>query len=159
MTILTQTRRLAAAALVAGTLLGGATGALAFERVYTDDDVAIRGYDPVAYFTEGRPVEGEESFRAEHDGAVWHFASAANRDAFVAAPESYAPQYGGYCAYAVSEGYTASIDPDAWRVVDGKLYLNYSKSIQRRWEKNSSERIVIGDRNWPLIVANEGRLN
>ena len=83
---------------------------------------AIRGYDPVAYFTEGRPVEGKRAHRHEWMGATWSFASAENRAAFVADPEKFAPRYGGYCAWAVSQGYTASIDPDAWRIVDGALY-------------------------------------
>jgi YHS domain-containing protein len=86
---------------------------------------AIEGYDPVAYFNEGRPVEGKSEFSQEWMDATWYFASAENRDLFAADPEKYAPQYGGYCAWAVSQGYTANIDPQAWKVVDDKLYLNY----------------------------------
>jgi hypothetical protein len=86
-------------------------------------------------------------------GAQWRFASAANRDAFSADPGKYAPQYGGYCAWAVSQGYTAEIDPDAWRVESGKLYLNYSKSVQATWAKDVPGNIAKGDRNWPELKA------
>lgn len=151
-------RGLLAAVLALGVVAVAPRAAAAFEPVYSDGGAAIGGYDPVAYFTEGKPVAGSEAFTAEHDGATWRFASAANRDAFVADPERYAPQYGGYCAYAVSEGYTAEVDPDAWSIVDGRLFLNYSKSIQRRWERNRDERIATGDSNWPKIVAGGGRI-
>src|SRR5512134_970368 len=89
-------------------------------------DLALRGYDAVAYHTEGRPVAGRAEFEYRWNGARWRFASAAGRDRFAASPERYAPQFGGYCAYAVSRGYTADVDPEAWRIVDGALYLNYS---------------------------------
>ena len=114
-------------------------------------NVAIEGYDPVAYFTEARPVEGRDGHEFEWKGAVWRFASAANRERFAKSPEMYAPQYGGYCAWAVSQGYTAKIDPAAWRIVDGKLYLNYSKSVQRQWTEEIAVNIAEGDRNWPGI--------
>ena len=94
---------------------------------------AVRGYDVVAYFTQGRPVEGERKFIHKWMGTEWRFASAKHRDLFAENPEKYAPQYGGWCAWAVSQGYTASVDPEAWRIVDGKLYLNYSKSVQALW--------------------------
>jgi YHS domain-containing protein len=130
---------------------GAATPARAIEPVFSDDGLAIRGYDPVAYFAEQRPVPGQAEFSLDWMGATWRFASAANRDAFAAEPERYAPQYGGYCAYAVSQGYTASIDPDAWKVVDDKLYLNYSKSVQRRWQRDIPGHIAKGDQNWPKL--------
>ncbi|SLN32301.1 YHS domain-containing (seleno)protein [Oceanibacterium hippocampi] len=114
---------------------------------------AIDGTDPVAYFTEGKPVAGLRDFTAEWRGATWRFASAANRDRFIAEPEKYAPQYGGYCAYAVSQGYTAKIDPEAWSVVDGKLYLNYSQNIRARWEQQRSRYIADADDKWPAISA------
>jgi YHS domain-containing protein len=115
--------------------------------------VAIKGYDPVAYFVESRPVEGSSEFTYEWMGAEWRFASAANRDAFAANPEQYAPQYGGYCAYAVAHGGTADIDPNAWRIVDDKLYLNLSKSVQARWGQDIPGFIAKADANWPEIVA------
>ena len=122
--------------------------------VYTKDGAAIEGYDPVAYFNGGRPVAGSSQFQLQWQGATWRFANAANRDAFAAAPERYAPQYGGYCAWAVSQGYTAKIDPDAWRIVDGKLYLNYSKGVQRRWAEDVPGNIAKGDANWPGLRSN-----
>ena len=115
-------------------------------------DIAVSGYDAVAYFTEGRPVEGSDDFTVEYSGAVWRFASAENRDAFSSNPAQYAPQYGGYCAWAVSQGYTASTDPDAWTIVEGKLYLNYSRSVQQKWEQNIPANITAGDANWPKVL-------
>ncbi|MEL6266226.1 MAG: YHS domain-containing (seleno)protein [Pseudomonadota bacterium] len=113
---------------------------------------AIDGTDPVAYFTEGRPVEGSSSHTYDWNGATWRFASAENRDLFAADPEAYAPQYGGYCAWAVSQGYTASTDPDAWAIVEGKLYLNYNASVQSRWEKDIPGHITAADGNWPTVL-------
>ena len=115
--------------------------------------VAIEGTDPVAYFTEGRPIEGSSDFEHEWMGATWRFVSAENRDQFAADPEKYAPQYGGYCAWAVSQGYTAEIDPAAWTIVDGKLYLNYSKDVQTQWSADIPGNITKGDGNWPKIRA------
>ena len=113
--------------------------------------VAIEGTDPVAYFREGRPVEGSSEHEHEWMGAVWRFASPENRDAFAADPEKYAPQYGGWCAWAVAHGYTAKIDPEAWRIVDGKLYLNYSKDVQTQWSADIPGYIAKGDANWPQL--------
>ena len=113
---------------------------------------AIDGTDPVAYFTEGKPVEGSSEFTHEWNGAKWRFASAANRDAFIADPAKYAPQYGGYCAWAVSQGYTAPTDPEAWKIVDGKLYLNYNKSVQAQWEGDVEGNIRAADNNWPKVL-------
>ncbi len=113
---------------------------------------AIRGYDPVAYFTLGKPTEGEARYSAEWQGATYRFASADNLALFESDPGRYAPQYGGYCAYAVSQGYTASTDPEAWSIVDGKLYLNYSTGIQKRWEKDVPGYVRAADRNWPEVL-------
>lgn len=114
---------------------------------------AIQGYDPVAYFTQSTAVKGQPAFSHQWNGTTWHFATAANRDAFAAAPEKYAPQYGGYCAYAVSQGYTAKIDPEAWSVVDGRLYLNYSMKVRTRWEQDKAGYIKSGDVNWPKLLG------
>ncbi|MEM1206175.1 MAG: YHS domain-containing (seleno)protein [Acidobacteriota bacterium] len=114
--------------------------------------VAIKGYDPVAYFEDGRPVKGDKAIKHTWRGAEWRFASEENRDRFAADPEAYAPQYGGYCAWAVAQGKTAGIDPKAWAVVDSKLYLNYSKSIQKRWEGDVEGHIRDADANWPELV-------
>jgi YHS domain-containing protein len=112
---------------------------------------AIEGYDPVAYFEEGRSAEGDSEHSFEWMGATWYFASAANRDLFAADPEKYAPQYGGYCAWAVANGYTAKIDPQAWAVVDDKLYLNYSLYVQKQWQQDVPGNITKADANWPGI--------
>ena len=145
-------RHLLAGFAAAAATLGGAP-AMALDPVFNWRRTALRGTDPVAYFTDGRPVEGSRRFTHEWQGATWRFASAQNRDSFAADPERYAPQYGGYCAWAVSQGYTASTDPEAWRIVDGKLYLNYSKSVQRRWEKDIPGNIAKADRNWPGLLS------
>jgi YHS domain-containing protein len=143
---------LAAAALFG--LLLHATPAHALDPVWTNwRGLAIAGYDPVAYFTDGKPVAGSSELTTEWQGATWRFASAAHRDQFVAEPAKYAPQYGGYCAWAVSQNYTASIDPDAWKIVDGKLYLNYSKDIQAKWQQDIPGNIGKADVNWPKLLA------
>lgn len=113
---------------------------------------AIKGYDAVAYFESGRPQKGSKSFAHEWNGATWLFASEAHRAAFAAEPAKYAPQFGGYCAWAVSQGYTADIDPAAWRIVEGKLYLNYSPKIQKQWEEDIPGNITEAEKKWPGIV-------
>ena len=118
-----------------------------------DNGLAIRGTDPVAYFTQGEPVAGNSEYTYTWNDATWQFASAENRDLFAANPDQYAPQYGGFCAWAVSQGYTASIDPNAWRIVGGKLYLNYSQGIQKRWERDIPGNIRKADANWPEVLA------
>jgi YHS domain-containing protein len=115
--------------------------------------VAIDGYDPVAYFTMGRAVEGSKQFSIEWRGATWRFVSARHRDRFVEAPESYAPQYGGYCAWAVAHGSTADIDPQMWTIHEGKLYLNYDREIQAKWLLDKVGLIERADAEWPQIVA------
>ncbi|MCC1481357.1 YHS domain-containing (seleno)protein [Roseibaca sp. Y0-43] len=115
---------------------------------------ALDGYDPVAYFTEGAPRRGDASYSLDWNGQRWHFASAANRDAFAADPAAYAPQYGGNCAWAVAEGYLAPVDPEAWVIVDGKLYLNANRRIQRRWERDIPGFIARADANWPGLRNN-----
>jgi len=137
-------------AFLAAVLLAGA--ALAEKpEIFSDRAGAIRGYDPVAYFTEGKPVKGKAEFSHPWKGATWRFASAANRDRFAAAPEKYAPQYGGYCAYGVASGYAVKTEPDAWSVVDGKLYLNYDRSVQASWVKDIPGYIRKADANWPAV--------
>ena len=114
--------------------------------------MAVDGYDPVAYFTDGRPVEGSDAFETEYKGATWRFASAEHRDAFIADPAKYAPQYGGYCAWAVSQGYTAKGDPQHWRIVDGRLYLNYNADVQKKWAADIPGHISAADGNWPKVL-------
>lgn len=140
--------------LWAAALMLAATVAQAVEPVHTaGGDVAVGGYDVVAYFDQGRPVRGSEEFTLEWQGAVWRFASDAHRAAFRTDPERYAPQYGGYCAWAVSQGYTAAGDPNQWSIVDGRLFLNYNAAVQRQWSADRAALIVQGDRNWPGLVG------
>jgi len=113
--------------------------------------VAIKGYDPVAFFTDNKPVRGNDAFTAQHQGVTYKFASAANREAFVASPDRYVPQYGGFCAYGTAEGYKADIDPQAFSIVDGKLYLNYNNDIRTKWQKDVPGYITRGDKNWPAV--------
>lgn len=122
--------------------------------IYTGafDDLAVQGYDPVAYFKDGKPVKGAKEFSTTWMGAEFRFASAANRDAFKKNPEAYAPQYGGYCAWAVSQGYTAKGDARNWKIVDGKLYLNYNTSVQKKWEGDIPGFISSADANWPEVL-------
>jgi YHS domain-containing protein len=115
--------------------------------------VAIEGYDPVAYFTDGKPVEGSKAHTFAWQGATWRFASAEHRALFAADPEKYAPQYGGYCAYAVGNGYTAGIDPEAWTIHDGKLYLNYDLEVQAKWLADRDALIAKADLNWPALLS------
>jgi YHS domain-containing protein len=123
--------------------------------IYTKvfSDVALSGYDAVAYFTESKPIKGDAKFTHSYQGAKWQFASADNRDKFAAAPEKFAPQYGGYCAWAVSQGYTASADPMRWKIVQGKLYLNYDQEVQKKWETDIPGFIQKANASWPGIVG------
>ncbi len=130
-----------------------APAAFAEPAIYTSKGsaIAVQGYDPVAYFKSGAPAKGSEEFTASYMGATFQFASAANRDAFKADPAAYAPQYGGYCAWAVSQGYHAKGDARHWKIVDGKLYLNYNGSVQRKWEKDIPGFISKANDQWPVI--------
>lgn len=136
-------------------LVGAGAAAAQQSPVYTGwfGKVAVGGYDPVAYFTQGKPVKGEARFAHKWNGAEFRFASAANRDAFRADPARYAPQYGGYCAWAVANGYTASGDPRVWKVVGGKLYLNYNAEVGRTWSRDIPGNIAKGNRNWPSVLG------
>lgn len=120
-----------------------------FVAVNTDPDgVAIRGFDAVAYFAVDSAVQGNGAYEYVWNGARWLFANAENLERFRQDPEAYAPQYGGYCSYAVSKGYTADGDPNAWKVVDGKLFLNYSPDVKKIWEKEESNNITKATKNW-----------
>ena len=121
--------------------------------VYAENGIAIDGTDPVAYFTESRPIPGDPAITHDWMGATWRFSSAANRDAFAADPEAYAPQFGGYCAWAVSQNYTAPTEPDAWTIHDGKLYLNFNQRIRRRWERDIPGNIAKAEANWPAALG------
>lgn len=144
-------RSVAHAVLAMLLVVAAAAGAQAQKVNAGRGGVAVKGYDLVAYVTAGRPMEGSEQFVHRIGATTYRFASAANRDAFAKEPERYLPQFGGFCAYAVSRGYTADIDPQAWRIVDGRLFLNYSRSVQKTWEQDLAANIGKGDANWPAL--------
>lgn len=122
------------------------------KRINTDKSgVAIKGYDTVAYFTEGRAVEGKMEFMFSWHGARWYFANAAHRDLFAANPERYAPQFGGFCSMGMTRGMTANADPEAWTIVDGKLYLKFSKATRDQWRPNKAENIKKAEKKWANI--------
>lgn len=134
--------------------LGAARSAwAATPPVFATDGVAIHGFDPVAYFTAGKPVKGDPAITSDWEGAVLRFASAANKATFDAAPATYAPQYGGYCAYAVSKGATAPTDPEAWTVHEGRLFLNFSTDVRAIWRQDIEGNIVKADANWPEVLS------
>ena len=151
--MLTRRSFLVATAAVPAAAFLSQPAAAAEPPVYATDGVAINGYDPVAYFTESNAVKGTSDFTSDWDGAVLHFASAENKAMFDADPEKFAPKYGGYCAYAVSKGYTASTDPDAWSIHDDRLYLNYSKSVRALWAARKRHHIEQADANWPGVLS------
>lgn len=122
---------------------------------YEPSGVAIRGYDTVAYFTQGKPVEGSEEFATDWEGASWRFSSQENLDLFTAAPEDYAPQYGGYCAYGVAKDGLVKIEPENWTIVDGKLYLNYNDKVQGLWEKDIAGFISTADNKFEALLESE----
>jgi YHS domain-containing protein len=112
---------------------------------------ALKGYDPVAYFAAGQPAPGNVANSYQWQGATWLFSTPEHRAAFIADPAHYAPQFGGYCAFAVSRGTTADADPHQWAVVDGKLYVNNNAFAKKLWDQDRPANIVAGDANWPLI--------
>ena len=151
-------RRLLLSLLVAtstATLLSGP--ALAYDEnsnsaVNVDaSGLALKGHDPVAYFTVAKPTPGQAQFSAQHQGATYRFASAANRDAFVASPDKYAPAYGGFCAMGVALEKKLDVDPQAWRVVDGRLVLNVNKDVQKRWLDDVPGNLATAEKNWPRL--------
>jgi YHS domain-containing protein len=115
-------------------------------------DAAINGYDTVAYFTENKPVKGSDAFTTEYMGAKWKFASKANLELFKADPAKYAPQYGGYCAYGVSQGHLVKVEPDKFTVLDGKLYLNYDAGVQATWIKDPKGYNKLADEKFPALL-------
>ncbi len=117
----------------------------------TFGDLALKGYDPVAYFTEGKAVEGRKEFTHDYANAKWRFTSATNRDRFATDPEKYVPQYGGYCAWGISQEKFYDGDPQVWKIVDGKLYVNYNKEIEKTWEKDKPGFIAKADGHWPTM--------
>jgi YHS domain-containing protein len=114
--------------------------------------IAIKGYDPVAYFSDNKPVKGKEDFETEWNGAKWLFNSKANLDLFKANPEKYAPQYGGYCAYGVAVDNLVSIEPDKFTIINGKLYLNYDADVQSTWRKSPEKYITEADKKFSVLL-------
>jgi len=150
-------RHVGAGFVVLALLLGGLARAAGNPPVAIDDaGLAIRGYDAVAYFTDGQARKGDPTIAYEWMDATWLFASAAHRDAFAADPEAYAPQFGGYCAYAVAQDHVAKADPEVWRIVDGKLYLNLGPGVQSQWEKDIPGFIARANGNWPGALVDPG---
>jgi hypothetical protein len=117
------------------------------------DQLAARGYDVTAYFLQGKPVRGSAAHQLQHKGATWRFASAGNLARFKADPAAFEPQFGGYCAWAVSQGYVAPGDPEQWKVVDGKLYLNFNARAKELWEADQADAIKRGHANWPGVLT------
>ncbi len=115
--------------------------------------VAIKGYDPVAYFRKGAPARGSKKFSLKHAGVEWRFSSAENKATFAANPAKYMPAYGGYCAYGVSRGYLVKIEPNAWAIRGGKLYLNYDRSVQRTWSRKPGTYIARANKKWPRLIG------
>jgi len=120
-----------------------------FATVNTNGEgIALNGFDAVAYFAADKAVEGSKTYEYAWNGAKWLFSSAENLEKFKQDPAAYAPQFGGYCSFAVSKGYTANSDPNAWKIVDGKLYLNYSPEVKKKWEQDQQENIKKAEGNW-----------
>jgi YHS domain-containing protein len=152
--------RIMLAAIALGVLAMGAVAigstahAATKPQIYRDfgSNLALSGFDAVAYHSQGAPVRGIGQFKTTWNGAEWRFASAANLAAFTANPAKYAPQYGGYCAWAAAQGYTAKGNPNNWRIVGGKLYLNYNSKVQTEWEKDIPGFVKKADANWPAVL-------
>jgi YHS domain-containing protein len=120
--------------------------------VNVTDGPAIHGYDAVAFFQDGKPVKGKKEITHEWNGATWYFSTESNKKMFAEAPEKYAPQFGGYCAYAASRNYIYDANPKYWKIVDGKLYLNYNADAKKEWEKDITGNVEKGNENWPNLI-------
>lgn len=121
------------------------------QEVFTKSGVAINGYDPIGYFKDNKPVQGRQEFMYEWNGATWRFSSKENLEIFMSDPEKYAPQFGGYCAFGMAENHKAPTSPDAWAIVDGKLYLNYNLDVRTLWKENQQHNIELATENWPHV--------
>jgi YHS domain-containing protein len=120
---------------------------------FETDGVAIKGYDPVAYFTRRAAVAGSAAYTASYHGSVFRFADAADRDLFAANPEKYLPQYHGFCTFAVAEGAKAPSNPAAYRIINGKLYLNYNAAVAKRFDADVAGNLHKADTNWPAVQS------
>jgi YHS domain-containing protein len=135
-------------AIAAFSLLSAAAHAGDF---FETDGVALRGYDPVAYFVSAKPQRGQAQYSYDYKGSRFYFSSEENRRAFMATPEKYAPQFGGYCAYGTAQGYKVSTQPDAFAIVGDKLYLNYNTKVQEIWRQDVPGNIERAEKNWPEV--------
>lgn len=120
-------------------------------EIYSPGGKALKGYDPVAFFTDSKPVMGVESFSFSWKGATWMFANQSNMESFKSNPEKYAPQYGGYCAYGTSQGHKAPTEVDTWTILNDKLYFNYNQEVKTMWVKDQPGYIMKADKKWPEI--------
>jgi len=145
-------KRFFTAVLGAGLLLSPLPAFAAADAVYTNwrDNVAAEGYDVVTFFS-GKPQQGKVEFSTRYEGADWFFFSQANKDLFLTNPDLFAPQYGGYCAWATAKGKLAPGNPDHWHVEDGRLFFNYNARIERRWQKKRAKFIKEADKRWPVL--------
>lgn len=146
-----------ATAMLATASHAGADTTRPVNTLGSPDGLAIRGYDPVAYFRDGGPRLGKSEFSARHGGAVWRFVSAEHKTLFEAAPERYLPAYGGFCAYGTSRGYLVKIEPEAWSIVDGRLYLNYDLGVRKTWLGRTKTYIARADGTWPRLTERDIR--
>ena len=153
-----QPRRLLSAVALGVALAGGIFGsAYAYDESSTSavnvdkQSVSLRGHDPVAYFSGGAPTKGDKKFSATWQGATYHFASEKNRDTFKADPAKFAPQYGGFCAMGVALGKKLDGDPEVWKVVDGKLYLNVNRDVSVKWNEDIPGNLKKAEANWSSI--------
>lgn len=137
--------------LIAVVLAAGLVATESFAVDVRHSTPGLGGYDPVAYFTDGKPMRGSGYHVTEHDGITYAFASEEHRKLFVANPGKYLPAYGGYCAYGVAVGKKFVADPEVWKVVNGTLYLNLDQGIKDKWEKNIPGYIQQADANWKEI--------
>lgn len=119
---------------------------------YVDEGMALSGYDVITYFDAAGPQRGQREFAVMWKGAIWLFETNENREAFEANPRAYAPQFGGYCAYAVAQGRLLSSDPRVWRIVDGKLYLTHSPAVERVWAQDVPGHVAMAEANWPAVL-------
>ncbi len=120
-------------------------------EVFSTEEGAIHGYDPVAFFKESKPVMGKKEFNYSWNNASWYFSAQENLDAFKGDPDRYAPQYGGWCAYGTAEGHKSPSQPETWTIVDNRLYFNYNAEVKKLWNKNQKGLIEQANRNWPKV--------
>lgn len=145
--------------LLAVTLFMAVSAAAATKSLVNVDKngVGLQGYDPVAYFTQNRPVPGSPQFQSSYNGVKYYFVSAQDKNMFDANPSKYEPQFGGYCAYAASQGHTAPIQVGAFQIVDGRLLLQYSESVRDKFNQDSQGNLKKADANWPGLVDKYGK--